>query len=220
MGAKRAVIFVNGQAADIHHLGKLLKPDDLLIAADGGLRYLRLMGLSPHILIGDLDSVSAEDVEDCKNNGVQVIRHPVEKDETDLELALNYALEAGCEIIVIAAALGGRLDQTLGNLFLLTRKDLEHTDIRLDDGIEEVFIIRSSASISGNPGDFVSLLPYGQPAVEVKTENLRYPLNYGTLLPEETRGISNEMETHHASVSILSGILICIHTRKNLPVLI
>jgi thiamine pyrophosphokinase len=209
---------VNGQAANIHHLGKLLNPDDLLIAADGGLRYLRLLGLRPQILIGDLDSVSAEDAEDCINNGVQVLRHPVQKDETDLELALNFALESGCGIIVIAAALGGRLDQTLGNLFLLTREDLEQTDIRLDDGIEEVFLIRTSATIIGNPDDVISLLPYGQPAVDVKTENLRYPLDFETLLPEETRGISNVMENHHASVSISSGILICIHTRKNIPV--
>lgn len=218
MNQKRAVIFANGEAVDINRLGAMLQQDDLLIAADGGLRYLIQLGKLPQALIGDLDSVTAEEVELARNNGTAVHKYPVGKNETDLQLAIDFAIQADCSSIVIAAALGGRLDQTLGNIFLLTRSDLQQIEIRLDDGFEEVFIIRSLAEITGRPGDTVSLLPYGEPAVDVKTENLRYPLNFETLFEDQTRGISNVMETSTARVSISKGILICVHTRQILPV--
>ena len=165
MSQKRAVIFANGEAADIKRLDAMMQPDDLLIAADGGLRYLLQLGKWPQVLIGDLDSVTAEEVELARQNGAAVHKYPVGKNETDLQLAIDYAIQAGCSSIVIAAALGGRLDQTLGNIFLLTRPDLQEIDIRLDDGREEVFIIRNQVEINGQPGDTVSLLPYGEPAV-------------------------------------------------------
>jgi thiamine pyrophosphokinase len=218
LSQKRAVIFANGVAADINRLAAIIQPDDLLIAADGGLHYLLQLGRWPQFLIGDLDSVSVEEVELARQNGAAVHKYPVGKNETDLQLAMDFAVHAGCSSIVIAAALGGRLDQTLGNIFLLTRPDLKEIDIRLDDGMEEVFVIRNQAEINGQPGDTVSLLPYGEPVKEVKTQNLRYPLNYETLLADHTRGISNVMETTQAIVSISRGILICIHTRQVLPV--
>jgi len=134
-----------------------------------------------------------------------------------LQLAIDYAVQAGCVSIVIAAALGGRLDQTLGNVFLLTQPALENLDVRLDDGHNEVYMIRTKVEINGQPGDTVSLMPYGEPAMNVKTENLRYPLHFETLYSDKTRGISNVMETNHARVSLSKGILICIHTRQELP---
>jgi thiamine pyrophosphokinase len=218
LGQKRAVIFANGEAADIKRLDAMLQPDDLLIAADGGLRYLLQLGKWPQVLIGDLDSVTPEEVELARQNGAAVHKYPVEKNETDLQLAIDYAIQAGSSSIVIAAALGGRLDQTLGNIFLLTRPDLHEIDIRLDDGREEVFIIHNQVEITGQPGDTVSLLPYGEPVLSVKTENLQYPLYFETLFADHTRGISNVMETNIARVSISKGILICIHTRQILPV--
>ena len=218
MNKKRAIIFANGIAADIKQLGAVLQPDDLLIAADGGLQHLYQLGKWPHVLIGDLDSVTLDEVEQARKNGAVVKQYPVEKDETDLQLAIDYALRSDCGSIVIAAALGGRLDQTLGNLFLLTQPALQNLDVRLDDGRDEVFLIRTEAEINGQAGDRVSLIPYGEPALEVKAENLRYPLDFETLFPDQTRGISNVMETICARVSISKGILICIHTRLNLPV--
>jgi thiamine pyrophosphokinase len=84
--------------------------------------------------------------------------------------------------------------------------------------LEEVFLINRQAEIPGEPGDIISLLPYCQPAEDVKTENLRYPLDFETLYPDQTRGISNVMETKCARVSISRGTLICVHTRKSIPV--
>ncbi|NMB55301.1 MAG: thiamine diphosphokinase [Leptolinea sp.] len=210
---ERAVIFANGEIKDRDRLRSILRPDDLLIAADGGLHHLIELDLSPSFLIGDLDSVTPEQVRTVKELGGQVIRFSKDKNETDLQLAMDHALSLGCTEIVIVAALGGRLDQILGNIFLLDRVDLVPCSIRLDDGVEEVFLIRDSALITGSAGDIVSLLPLNGPVYDVKTEDLKYPLVYEKLFPDRTRGISNVMTTDRARVSISRGTLICIHTR-------
>lgn len=212
--ANRAVIFVNGRLRSPKKMATLLRPDDLRIAVDGGLRHLRRLNLAPHLLIGDLDSASLADVQWAAANGAEIRRYPRQKDETDLELALQAALQAGCRSILLAAALGGRLDQTLGNLFLLMRPELEGLDVRLDDGLEEVFLIRQQTELHGQAGEIVSLLPLNGPALGVKTRDLRYPLNEETLYPDKTRGISNVMTGGRAGVSLHSGLLLCIHTRK------
>lgn len=214
LSPKRTVIFVNGRLRSAKRLAALLRLDDYVIAADGGLRHLRRLGLPPHLLIGDLDSVTEEDVRWAVNNGAEVRRYPREKDETDLELALTAALSNGSGAILLAAALGGRLDQTLGNLGLLLHPELAGLDARLDDGREEVLFIRGQAEVRGQAGDTVSLLPWNGPAEGVTTQALRYPLRGETLYPDRTRGISNEMQGDTAQVSLSAGILLCIHTRK------
>lgn len=191
----------------------MLRQDDTLIAADGGANHLKRLGLTPAILIGDLDSANPEDISALEAAGVSVLRYPVDKDETDLELAMEFAIRQGYRQICIVGALGGRFDQTLGNLFLLSAQALSGLDVRLEDGREEVFLVRSYHEIVGKPGDTVSLLPLGTPVTGIVTTHLRYPLNHETLYPDRTRGISNVMLAESAAVAIENGLLICIHTR-------
>jgi thiamine pyrophosphokinase len=195
----------------------MIQPDDLLVAADGGLRHLRTLGLQPVAVLGDLDSIAPGEVEQLLEAGIMVEKHPVAKDETDLELALTWVLSQGIRHIRIAAAHGDRFDHTLGNLFLLLLPELEDCDVRLEDGRDQVFLIRTKAVVEGEPGDRVSLLPLGGPAVGVTTHDLQFPLHAETLLPERTRGISNVMLASTAAIEIEQGILICIHTRLSKP---
>ena len=215
MVSKRAVIFVNGEMKDADAVSRMLRPDDVLVAADGGLRHLEMLGLQPHYVVGDLDSLSGSQVDQLEKTGVSISRFPTGKDETDLELALDMMLEKAYQTIVIVAALGGRTDHMLGNLFLLTRDSLDGCDIRLDDGIEEVFLIRDRAQIRACVGDLVSLVPLGQPVQGVVTRGLAYPLHGETLRPDQTRGISNVMTEAAAAVSVESGQLLCIHVRHD-----
>jgi thiamine pyrophosphokinase len=143
-----------------------------------------------------------------------VIRYPVDKDETDLELALEFALGEGAGEILILAPFGGRLDQILGNLSLLNRKDLRGIQVRMDDGRDELTLIHSKATILGAAGDIISLIPLGGEAVGVTTRGLQFPLENETLYPQKTRGISNRMTGVSAVVSLETGALICIHTRQ------
>ncbi len=210
---RRAILFINGKLRSLRAARAVLGEDDYLVAVDGGLRYIHGLGLTPHVLIGDLDSVEADLAENIAQRGCQVIRYPEDKDETDLELALGHVGEKGFRRICIVAALGGRLDQTLANIFLLTQKTLHGIDIRLDDGIEEVFVVHHSTIVEGQAGDLISLIPLSETVTKVRTSGLQYPLRDETLIREKTRGISNKMLTDRAQLEIGDGVLLCVHMR-------
>ena len=215
MKQQRVALFVNGNLTRPDRVRSMLRADDFLVAVDGGLRHLAALGLKPHLLIGDFDSVAADDLIRLENSGVALKRHPVEKDETDLELALQHVAAEGYREVLIIAALGGRLDQTLGNIFLLMLPSLERCRVRLMDGREEVFLIRERETIYGCAGDVVSLLPLQGLAEGVTTEGLQYPLRQETLHPERTRGVSNVMLGERAEICLRKGLLLCIHTEAS-----
>ena len=216
----RIVIFANGELPHLEAARALLQSDDYIIAADGGANHLMKMGILPEVVIGDLDSVDEETLFELTSAEVKIEQYSEDKDETDIELALRYALELGPSRILVVGALGGRLDQTLANLSVLTDPSLRTIDIRIDDGVEEAFFCRASlpkggqAQIQGRGGDIVSLIPW-QGAVEgVLTKGLRWPLNSERLYPYKSRGVSNEMLTDTASVRIQSGLLLIVHRRS------
>ncbi|MBE3117795.1 MAG: thiamine diphosphokinase [Candidatus Atribacteria bacterium] len=212
----RAVIFVNGHIPDLELVRRLTRPGDTLLAADGGTRHALALGLTPSVVIGDLDSLTDDDRRKLDAAGTEIRRYPRDKNETDFELALHYAVEAGYREILLVAALGDRLDQTLGNLALLTDPSLVGLHVRVDDGVEQVYFARrgTQAQVEGSPGDLVSLIPWGGEVTGVVTDGLRWPLRGETLYPYKTRGISNELLGETASVSLKSGLLLVVHSRN------
>ncbi|HEY4721353.1 MAG TPA: thiamine diphosphokinase, partial [Anaerolineae bacterium] len=116
----RALIFANGDAPDERVIKRWLDAAALIIAADGGARNALSIGVMPQIVIGDLDSLHPADRLQLEQAQAQFIVYPAHKDYTDLELAIRHALERGATEIVIASALGGRWDQSLANMLLLT----------------------------------------------------------------------------------------------------
>jgi len=212
---QRIIIFANGDLPDLNQARTLLRSDDFIICADGGTRHALELGLTPNLVIGDMDSIEKQAWENLQESNIPIELFPRDKNETDLELALNRAIELEPKEIIIIAALGGRLDQTLGNIALLTDLRLSTFNIRLDDGVEEISFCRDQAQIHGGSGDIVSLIPWGNPAHVVQTQNLKWPLNNETLYPEKTRGISNEMLEETASIQINSGLLLVIHSRQS-----
>lgn len=212
----RAILFANGDPPNPDLARQLVRPDDLLIAADGGARNAVALGLIPSVLIGDFDSLTDEELDKFSRAGASLQRHLPEKDETDLELALDYALKIGYAPILILGAYGGRLDHSLGIFALLSAPKCIEANVRADDGQTEAFFISKQAEISGKPGDTVSLLAWGVPVEGIVTEGLQYPLEGETLSPYRTRGVSNVMTTEKATVTLTSGLLLCVHTRQNL----
>ncbi|MBI5932939.1 MAG: thiamine diphosphokinase [Chloroflexi bacterium] len=210
----RCIIFANGTLPDLDSARRLIRPDDFLLAADGGTRHILDLGRTPSIIIGDLDSATF-DLRPLTESGTKIIQHPRDKDETDLELALDYALKNGYREIVIVAALGNRLDQMLANIALLTDPRLATFDLRLADGVEQAFFCRARSEVEGRRGDVVSLIPWGGEVRGVSTEGLRWPLSDETLYPHKTRGISNEMTGNVAHIQIASGLLLIVHRRQS-----
>ena len=211
---QRIIIFANGELPDLDKARSLIQSDDYIICADGGTRHALALDITPDLVIGDMDSAERGQLQKLQEDHVSLELFPHDKNETDLELAIQRALELNPKQITIIAALGGRLDQTLANIALLTDPRLSTFDVRLDDGVEQILFCRNQAQVRGRSGDLVSLIPWGGVVSEVETTNLKWVLNKETLYPDKTRGISNEMLGESASISIGSGLLLIVHRRQ------
>jgi thiamine pyrophosphokinase len=210
----RAVIFANGEFPDPQGTRDLLRSNDFVIAADGGAHHALVIGISPHVIIGDLDSLSADDRSRLEAAGSRIVSFSSRKDETDLELALGHAVRQGATEIIVLTALGGRLDQTMANLMLLTLPELSGLDTRIIEGPQTAFLIRDEALIEGQPGDIVSLIPLGGDAVGVTAEGLEWPLREDTLRFGLARGVSNVLTASQGRVRVRQGLLLCVVTRN------
>lgn len=211
----RAVIFANGEISRLSPVNDLIHADDTIVSVDGGMRHILTFGLCPDIIIGDMDSINPGALISAENEGVEILRFPPTKDETDLELAINLLKQRGFDQCLVVGALGGRIDQTLANLWLLAELHRPDFKISFDDGCERVTLITDSLSISGQRGDIVSLIPFGAVVTGITTQGLEYPLCEETLFPAKTRGLSNVLIGEKAEIHIKSGRLLCIQRRDS-----
>jgi thiamine pyrophosphokinase len=210
--ALRAVIFANGVAPDEATVRRWLNSATRLICADGGARTALALGLRPDVVVGDLDSLDEARQAQLVAMSCRMVVYPVGKDWTDLELALKLSVEEGATEIVVLGALGGRLDQELANILLLLLPELEGIPVRIVDERQEMFIARGEATIAGQPGDIVSLIPLGGDVTGIVTKGLLYPLKDEPLLAGPARGISNVMTEPVARVTLRSGSLLVVHS--------
>lgn len=183
-----------------------LPPGATVIAADGGVELARALGLRVELAVGDFDSVAEEPLAAIE----RVERHAVEKDATDLELALAAALELGPERIVVLAGAGGRLDHLFGGLLLLAADAYAGVRVDAQVGDAAVHVVRGERTLHGRSGELISLLAAHGPAVGVVTEGLVYPLRGETLEPGSTRGVSNVFDLPDVSVSLERGVLLAV----------
>lgn len=207
----RAVVFVNGVVNDYATLQRRLRPDDYLICADGGSRHCVELGLRPHVVVGDLDSTDNELLNRWAAAGTEIERHPPTKDQTDLELALERAVADGAAEVLLLGALGGRLDQTLANLLISAQRPWP-VPIRVADGAQVAELLRGGKelALTGAVGSTVSIIPLSAEVTGITYRGMRYPLENATLQLGSTRGISNEIVAHPASLSIARGILLVV----------
>ena len=209
----RAIIFANGILEKWPAGFELAPTTDLIIAADGGTHHCLARGVSPHVVVGDLDSLEPETLADLESKGVEIKAYPPRKDETDLELALQEALDRKASEIIILGALGNRWDMTLANVLVLTTPFLKDVRTRIMDGRQEITCLAGGqkAVFSGRPGDVLSLAPLQGSADGITLSGLEYPLEKATLPLGSTRGISNVFAGRIATVELRSGcLLVCI----------
>lgn len=209
----RIVVFANGELKQPELLKAQLRAGDRIFCADGGTRHALALGLTPEAVIGDLDSVTREVVEQLRNTGVRIEPYPPLKDETDLELTLNAALAEQPEEIMLVTALGGRLDQMLANVLLLTRATYASVRLTLADGATWALLIRSNQqfTIRGRPGDTLSLVPLTPKVTGVDFKGVEWPLRQATLTLGSSLSISNRLQGDQASLSIGEGLVLLVH---------
>jgi thiamine pyrophosphokinase len=207
---EQLVVVVSGgepPAADAAHAVPSGAP---VVVADSGLDHARALGLDVTVAVGDFDSASPESVVAAEAAGTRIVRHAAEKDETDLELALDTAHAMRPERILVVAGQGGRLDHELAALLLLASP--RYADVRVDAlvGATSVHVIHGERALDGTPGELVTLLPVHGPAVGVTTQGLAYPLRGETLAPGSSRGVSNVFAEDTARIDIADGVLLAI----------
>ena len=210
---KRIILFVNGEPPQESLVRKVLAPGDLVFCADGGAEYAVRIGLQPHRVIGDLDSISAGTLETLQAAGVRIDRYPREKDETDLELALQQACLESPETILLIGAFGGRPDHMLANLLVLTQPRCRMIKIVLLKDDSQVTILHSGQDLTvcGNSGDILSLIPLTETVCGASLEGVKWELRGERLMLGGRRTISNELAASFAKLKIGSGILAVIY---------
>jgi thiamine pyrophosphokinase len=213
----RAIIFANGIFTDQEKARSEINPDDLLIAADGGTLHCLEIGLIPHVVIGDLDSLPKVQWDELRNQDTQIIVHPRDKDKTDLELALDYAMEKGAQDIIFFGLAGGRMDQYLANLLLLSRTKWNHARLEVWSGADKAFLLHSNDLIQfeGQSGYVVSLIPLTPLVSKVTTQGLKWPLKASDLMFGDTLSVSNEILKSPAQIQIGEGCLLVVHHSDN-----
>ena len=207
---KRAIIFANGQMEALPPTLNEILVGSVIIAADGGTLHCKTLGITPDVIIGDFDSLATEDITSFRAAGVELIQYSSHKDETDLELALQLALDRNLTQVFILGAMGARWDMTIANLLLAAQDKFSAMDIRLLDGTQELSILcgEGQAAIEGRQGDSLSLIPIHGDAIGVSTYGLEYSLKDEKLYFGSPRGVSNVILDAGAQVSVRDGILL------------
>ena len=182
----------------------------LVVAADSGLHAARRLGLSVDLVVGDLDSVDPDALAAACAAGTRVEQHPVDKDATDLELAIHTARDAGATRITVVDAGGGRHDHLLANALVLTSPGFADVEVDAVVGTARCWVVRDRRTITGPIGSLCSLLPAGGAARGVTTTGLRFALAGEDLAPGTTRGVSNEFVAPTATIALDAGVLLVV----------
>ena len=198
---KRCFIFAAGT---FFGLREAPAPGDLVIAADAGYRTCQKLGIRPDLLLGDFDSMPVP--EQAEN----IIRLPVEKDDTDTMAAARTALENDCKEIYIYGGTGGkRLDHTLANLqtLLFLRRQGARGYLYDDDFVWTVIENESLTIRQTVEWGLFSAFCLGDRADGIDETGFQYTLENGSLTADFPMGVSNHIIAPTATVTVRSGAL-------------
>lgn len=203
----RVVILGNGTWQRPEAFLRRLRKRDFLVACDGAYQKATKLGLKPQVLIGDFDSLRGK----ISDSRLLTFRFPREKNETDAELALAFALKKKPSEILWYSPFGGRWDHSFANLFLLKQAAAKRIPVQLVQGHWEIQLILRRAVLRGTPGERLSLISFSEEAQGVTARGLKYPLHGETLTQDTTRGISNVFTAKRVEISLSHGWLLALH---------
>ena len=204
----KAVIIANGNIKNQNYFSKIIKQADLIICADGGANHLKKMGILPHVIIGDFDSLSPQNKIFFEKNNLKIIKHSSDKDATDTELAADFAIEQNYNDITFIGVTGTRLDHTIANIFLLKKMAAFKKKCRIIDDNNEIFLVTDKITLTREKNSFVSIIPLTEKVEGITTSGLKYPLTNAEIKSGTSLGISNQFSEERALISLKKGILI------------
>lgn len=210
----KCVIIAHGSADSGKVIVRECRDAELIICADGGAEYAMQNSIIPNILIGDLDSIDKDVLEYFLEKNVRIEKYPVEKDYTDTEICIEKAVTLGARVICIISGVGGRIDHSLGNIFLLSNMADKGISSYIATDNEYIYLCREEIEIEGNIGDTISIIPLRAAAVGLYTSGLKYSLFNGEIPFGRALGISNEMTSENCNIRLSEGEVLVIKTKN------
>lgn len=206
------VIGLNGKlkGKNDEYIELLNRLDPMFIAADGGAFLFEKIDIKPDLIIGDLDSLKRSDIKEFSNANIEIVKYPVEKNETDGELAIDYCLDKNFDKIILTFAMGGRFDQQFANIFLLEYAHDNNVSAVIREPGLEIGLVDGEKIFLDKKDWGLSLLPLDRKVEGVDIIGCKYLLNSFTLRRDRTRGISNLITKNKARVTNVKGELLYI----------
>jgi len=210
----KAVLALNGElsgkSGDYDYLKKREQKKPFYIAADGGALLLEKIGIRPDLIVGDLDSLSSDKLKEFRKSGINIKKHPRNKDKTDGELALDYCIKIEINFVQIIGLMGGRFDQQLGNISLLEYAAYKNIKAVIEEPHIKVGIVKDEIAIKQQVGKVFSLIPRSEIVSGVSIRGCKYNVENEEFYRYLSRGISNKILSSRASVSLKEGSMIYI----------
>lgn len=209
----KALIVSGGMAPSKEILLRELKSSEIVICADSGANHLFKYSIVPNVLIGDFDSINTGVLDAFRNKGCIIEKFPPEKDFTDTEIAIDYAIGKGYSDIILLGATGSRLDHVYGNIALLKKYVEKGYNLKIVDDNNEIMYSNEGLTLYGEPGDLFSLYAYGSPVEGLYIKGGKYKLENYSLPIESSLGTSNEFIENEVNITFREGGLLIIKSR-------
>ncbi len=203
----KMIVVAGGTLLDPGTFKSMVSRADRVVCADGGAGHLADMGIVPHVVMGDLDSIDSSHQRNLEAAGVEFIRHPVDKDYTDTELAARWAVDNGATQITFLGTTGTRMDHTLANIFLMEKIAAMGVACSMMDDHNEIHLVQDEITLGKRPGTYLSIIPITQKVTGITLTGLAFPLFNTTLYRGDSTGISNRFKASTAKVSLKTGLL-------------
>jgi thiamine pyrophosphokinase len=208
-------IFAGGPEQFLPPWNEVADLNAMWVGVDRGVHTLLTKGVVPDAAFGDFDSVSDEELKAIQQRLEELHIYPSEKDETDLELAFQWAVSQRPDVINIYAATGGRLDHLLGNIQLITKDEfLMNNDIEvyiIDDKNKLTVKTPGSYDIAKASGKkYISFIPITDEVFGITLKGFKYPLENSHIKRGSTLCISNELISEYGNFSFSDGILLVV----------
>ncbi|KAF2955406.1 thiamine diphosphokinase [Marinitoga sp. 38H-ov] len=183
----------------------IINESDILIAVDKGIELYKKIDIEPDYLIGDLDSASQESIEWAESNDVEIIKYRPEKDFTDIDLAIDFAIEKNSDNIIISGFLGDRLDHIFGAILLLKKYNKL---ITFKEEFLEISKVPKNFEMNVKTGETWSIFSLTEKTEGIYLNGFKYSLKNGTLFFNNPIGISNETVNKTIEISYEKGCLV------------
>ncbi len=212
-----AAIIGSGAVTDYAQLADEVKKCDYIICADGGIKHLINADIPPDVLIGDFDSCVFDEIKlNPILEGTEIHHHNPIKDDTDMQLCIDFALEKGYDDIRLFASLGGRIDHELSNIYNLKYIHQNRASGSIISDNDRIYITDSHIKVNRLDGYKLSLISLTDTSEGITLKGLYYPLADASLLQGSSLGISNEFVDDYAEIEVKNGLLLVILSKDSL----